>query len=76
MIAHQVVPFYLGHIEFFCFFPNTWVKTGLCIFFDDKKIILCLFYSQQPGNDAFMSCEPHFLGHIKVNYYSSFSALI
>ena len=32
--------------------------------------------SQKPENDAFMSCEPQFLGHIKVNYYSSFSALI
>ena len=37
---------------------------------------MCLFQSQQPGNNAFMSCEPQFFGHIKVNCYSSFSALI
>ena len=39
-------------------------------------IVLCLFCSQQLGDNAFMSCEPQFFGHIKVIYYSSFLALI
>ena len=60
----------------FTVFSNIWVNTGLFVFYDDKDIILCLFYSQQPGNDAFISCEPQFLGHNKVNYNSPFLALI
>ena len=60
----------------FTVFSNIWVNTGLFVSYDEKDIILCLFCSQQLGDNAFMSCEPQFFGHIKVTYYSSFSALI
>ena len=60
----------------FTVFSNIWVNTGLFVFYDEKDIILCLFCSQQLGDNAFMSCGPQFFWHIKVTYHSSFSALI
>ena len=66
-----IEPFYLGHVQIFSFFYVFEPKQAYFDFLMIKEIILCQWYPKEPENDAFMSWEPQFLGHLKVIYRSS-----